>query len=383
MKVLILGDATNPHIIKWANALYSSGIEIIIFSFRKNGSVVFKDGIEIFCIDSLYNITLKKNAALSKIFYLKAIPQLKALIKNSQPDIIHAHYASSYGFLGALMNFHPFVISVWGSDVIDFPKTSIIHKELFKFNLWKADRILSTSRFMADLISKYTSKEIFITPFGIDLELFKPQPKSNLYFKKDEIVVGCIKGLEWYYGIEYLIEAYQKVINLLPEKKIRLLIVGGGAIEQKIKSIIKKNRLEDKVLLTGRVDYKEIHKYHNMVDIFVAVSVYEESFGVAVLEASACEKPVIISRVGGMIEVVEEGVTGYIVPPRNSELTALKITELVLNPSLRQKFGTAGRERVQKLFDLEVCLKNMINIYNELLNFKVYGTLETKKNRDI
>ena len=115
-----------------------------------------------------------------------------------------------------------------------------------------------------------------------------------------------------------------------------------------------------------------------MVDIFVAVSVYEESFGVAVLEASACEKPVIISRVGGMIEVVEEGVTGYIVPPRNSELTALKITELVLNPSLRQKFGAAGRERVQKLFDLEVCLKNMINIYNELLNFKVYGTLETK-----
>ncbi len=194
MKVLILGDASNPNIIKWANALYSSGIEIIIFSFRKNGSVVFKDGIEIFCIDSLYNITLKKNAALSKVFYLKAIPQLKALIKNSKPDIIHAHYASSYGFLGALMNFHPFVISVWGSDVIDFPKTSILHKELFKFNLWKADRILSTSRFMADLISKYTSKEIFITPFGIDLELFKPQPKSNFYFKKDEIVVGCIKG---------------------------------------------------------------------------------------------------------------------------------------------------------------------------------------------
>ena len=62
MKVLILGDASNPHIIKWANALYSSGIEIIIFSFRKNGSVVFKDGIEIFCIDSLYNITLKKNS---------------------------------------------------------------------------------------------------------------------------------------------------------------------------------------------------------------------------------------------------------------------------------------------------------------------------------
>lgn len=367
MKVLILGDASNPHIIKWANALYSSGIEIIIFSFRKSDALVFLKGIEIFSMDSLYNITTKKNAAISKIFYLKAIPKLKTIIRERKPDIVHAHYASSYGFLGSLVNFHPFIISVWGSDVIDFPKTSILHRELFKFNLRKADKILSTSQFMANLLKKYTSKKIFITPFGIDLQLFKPESKSDLYFTNDEIVVGSIKGLEWYYGIEYLIEAYHKVIKILPEKKIRLLIVGGGAIEDKIKNLIMNMGLEGKVILTGKVNYREIHKYHNMLDIFVAVSVYEESFGVAVLEASACGKPVIISRVGGMIEVVEEGITGYIVPPRDSELTAQKIIKLILDESLRQKLGIQGRERVQKLFDLKVCLNNMINIYQDLI----------------
>ena len=79
MRILILGDASNPHIIKWANALNSSGIEIIIFSFRKNEGNVFKQGIKIVSVDSLSSITFLKNAAFSKIFYLKVIPQTQSI----------------------------------------------------------------------------------------------------------------------------------------------------------------------------------------------------------------------------------------------------------------------------------------------------------------
>ena len=97
------------------------------------------------------------------------------------------------------------------------------------------------------------------------------------------------------------------------------------------------------------------------------LSVYEESFGVAVLEASACGKPVIVSRVGGMIEVVNDGVTGFIVPPRNSQQAANRILELILDPLLRQKLGSAGRKYVEDFFDLKMCLNNMISVYDDLL----------------
>lgn len=371
MKVLILGDASNPHIIKWANVLKSSGIEIIIFSLRKGDSSSFTKGIEIVSFDSLQKITFLTNAALPKIQYLKVIPKIRSIIKEKKPDIVHAHYASSYGFLGAILNFHPFVISVWGGDVIDFPLTSVFHRWIFKFNLMMADRILTTSNFMAQLLGKYTKKSINVTPFGVDLSVFKTDQKFPLLNEKYDAVIGCIKGLEWYYGIEYLVEAFELAVYRLPEKKLKLIIVGGGAIEQKIKRMIQEKNLDEKILLTGKVDYKEIQKYHNLLDIFVAVSVYQESFGVAVIEASACSKPVIISKVGGMIELVEDNVTGFIVPPRDIHKLADKIIKLVIDKKLRVKMGKAGREKVEKQYDLASSVVTMVNIYNSLLKSNV------------
>jgi len=88
--------------------------------------------------------------------------------------------------------------------------------------------------------------------------------------------------------------------------------------------------LTTRLIFTGKVPYNEVPKYQNMLTISVSVS-DSESFGVAILEASACEKPVVVSNVGGLTEVVEDGVTGIIVPPRNPEKTAEAIEKLLLD----------------------------------------------------
>ncbi len=367
MKILILGDASNPHIIKWANGLKSIGIDVIIFSIERFSKRDFTEGIQIYGTKWFTNIKLKKNGSFAKILYLVSIYQIKSIINQSKPDILHAHYASSYGLLGALVGFRPLIISVWGGDVISFPTVSSLHSAVFRFNLSKADKILTTSRYLSNLLKKYTPKDIDITPFGIDTSIFRPDSKLNLFHDNASIVIGTVKGLEWYYGIEYLIEAFQLVLKRLPQKKLKLLIVGGGALEKKIKDLIKELNLEEHVLLTGKKKYHEIQKYHNSIDIFVAVSVYQESFGVAVIEASACEKPVIISRVGGMVEVVEENVTGFVVSPKNSIETAEKIIELVLNKSLRVGMGKAGRKFVEQHFSFKSSLTKMISIYKQVL----------------
>jgi glycosyltransferase involved in cell wall biosynthesis len=105
-----------------------------------------------------------------------------------------------------------------------------------------------------------------------------------------------------------------------------------------------------------------------MLDISVSVSITDsESFGVAVIEASACEKPVIVANVGGLPEVVEDEVTGFVVPPQDAEATASALEKLVLNKSLRQEMGNAGRQRVQRLYDWKNNVQQMLSIYHEVL----------------
>jgi glycosyltransferase involved in cell wall biosynthesis len=108
-----------------------------------------------------------------------------------------------------------------------------------------------------------------------------------------------------------------------------------------------------------------------MIDVSVFTSIsHSESFGVAAVEASACGKPIVASDVGGLPEVVEHGVTGFIVPPRNPAETADAIEKLVLDRNLRARMGSAGRYRVKKLFNWNDNVTQMVNIYDSVLRLR-------------
>ena len=125
--------------------------------------------------------------------------------------------------IGALSGFHPYIISVWGSDIFSFPHYSKLHLFLLKFNLSKADIILSTSKVLKKETEKFTGKSILITPFGIDTEKFLPKDVNSL-FNKEDIVIGTIKTLEKNYGIEYLIKAFSLVKDKYPYKSLKGIV---------------------------------------------------------------------------------------------------------------------------------------------------------------
>ena len=366
MKVLLLADAVSSHTIKWANGLHDKGIEISIFGLSSCDHTQYKPGIkiDIFSIPQL--IKWQTDGSLLKTAYLLALPRLKKIIRNLKPDIVHAHSASSYGLLGALSHFHPFVISVWGNDVYNFPQKSIFFKKVLAYNLIKSDMLFSTSKLMAEETKKYTNKNIRVVPFGIDIEIFKPK-KTESYFSENDIVIGTIKSIEKKYGTENLVRAFKKVKENHPGIPLKLLIVGRGSMTGYIKSLVKDLGIESDVKITGFVSYDKIADYHRMLDIYTAMSTEDsESFGVAVLEASACETPVIVSNVGGLPEVVDNNITGFVIPHSNVELLVEKI-ELLFDEDLRKKFGNAGRTRVMKHFNWDDNLKQMVNNYNEIL----------------
>lgn len=356
-RILFLASASAIHTTRWVNTIVDRGYEVHLVSLAP-----IRDPLD------------------SRIFYYQAPfpPQwgyfanslwVRRLIARSKPDLVHAHYASGYGMLATLAGFHPTILSVWGSDVYVVPNRSLLHKHLLKLYLAKADKILSTSHAMAKEISKYTSKPIEVTPFGVDLDQFKPQPVESL-FDPTDIVIGTVKTLDKTYGIEYLIQAFRLLKDKYPDLPLKLLIVGGGPLEADLKSMVRELDLARDTLFTGRVKHTDVPKYHNMLSISVSVSVDVESFGVAVVEASACGKPVVVSNVGGLPEIIENGISGFIVPPRDPQQTAMAIERLILDETLKFKMGQAGRERVKTLFNWDDNVTQMTKIYDQLLKVR-------------
>lgn len=364
-KIFLLSDGKNPHTIKWARSLAQRNFEIFIFSLQDFDFKLYEDLSNIKCF---YAFSENKTSlgSFRKIVYLKTLLQLKKEIKKFEPDIVHAHYASSYGLLGALTGFKPLFISVWGTDVFEFPREGILQKLIFKFNLWRATKIFSTSHVMAREVQLYTTKPVSVIPFGVDLRLFHPQPKHLRIFKEDELVIGTIKTLEPKYGIQFLIEAFAKVKPRLRTFNPKLLIVGRGAQEAELRSLADRLGVKDDVHFMGWVSVDKIAAYHNEIDISVFPSICEESFGVAVVEANACSKPVIVTRKGGFPEVVQEGITGLIVPAEDSESLASEIEKLAKSPGLRESLGEAGRERVLAHYDWKANLETMVQEYLEV-----------------
>jgi len=350
----LLAPANSIHTLKIAYSLKENGYEILIISFHKPQV----EDLNVVYIPALI-------PPLGKINYLLNIHKIKEVIRDFHPDILHAHYISSYGLVGSLLNYHPFIISVWGADIFDFPKISPLHKYSIKYALKKADSILSTSNIMALETKEYTNKEVFVTPFGVDCEKFKPMPELK---PKDKIIIGTIKTLKPKYGIEYLVKAFKILVDKYPVLPLELYIGGEGYLREELENLSKVLKIVDKVKFLGFIPHSEVPKYYNMFTVSVSVSVSEsESFGVAVVEAEACGVPVVVSNIGGLPEVVKDGETGFVVPPRDPQATAEAIEKILLDEELRKRLSFNARKFILEKYDWKDNFKLITEIYKKLL----------------
>ena len=307
--------------------------------------------------------------------YFLNVPALRTLLTAIKPDLVNAHYASGYGTLAALVHFRPAVLSVWGSDVYDFPyELPPLKMWLMRWILSRFDRVASTSRVMAAQVRKLTPRveHIDVTPFGVDTSVFVPVPGA-----RDErcITIGTVKTLARKYGVDSLIRAFAQArddgeveaAGLRP--KLRLVLVGDGSERLTLSSLARELGIEDCTTFVGAVEHARVPQFLNQFDIYVAVSRLDsESFGVAVIEASSCAVPVIVSDKGGLPEVVEPNVTGFVAPADDVVRTAQHLKSLILDDSLRQKMGAAGRQRVIYHYEWRACIETMVACYSAAID---------------
>ena len=296
--------------------------------------------------------------------YFLNVPELCKIYKEYQPDVVNVHYMSGYGLMATLAGARPLVLNCYGSDIFVAPKKSKIVRWIVKKLLNSADAVAATSKAMATeakRIMENPEKEVTVTPFGVDVNLFK-KDEQRIYSERP--IIGIIKYLKPEYNIPLLIKAFA-ITKEKAKVKPLLHIYGSGPLKEDFVALCKELGIYDDVTFFETIPNQEVPKALNTRDIFVNSS-NVESFGVNIVEAMACELPVVATPCPGPKEVIDNEVTGIVLKDWNHEELADELIKLVENPALREQYGKAGRVKVLREYDWSKNVETLINVYHQV-----------------
>jgi glycosyltransferase involved in cell wall biosynthesis len=232
MRIFYLADVADQsiHGLRWANYFAKNGHEVHIISLGKPNNDI-KD-------IALHIIKTRDTKIRAVRWIVNSLPillQTKRLLKVIKPDILHAHCAYDYGVIGSLSNFHPFVVTAWGSDILISSKESNITKYTEKFALKRADLIICDGENLKDAIINLgiTPEKIKLIYYGADTKKFSPKQRDKELREElkalDTPMVISNRRLKPIYNVESLIKAIPSVLKDFPDTKI--VIVGTGLRE--------------------------------------------------------------------------------------------------------------------------------------------------------
>jgi len=227
----------------------------------------------------------------------------------------------------------------------------------------RMDRVITVSNSSAQKAKqafKIADAKLRVVYNGVDTDKFRMRDDIK---KEPNSLIVATNTRDRNKGIIYLLQALtmmrgQVKLTIVDDKPPRNDYAPG---------LVKEYGLEDMITFTGRLSHSEVAKKYAAAEIAVSPSIYE-GFGLPAAEAMACGVPVIGTTAGALPEVIEDNVTGILVPPKNPQALAGAIKTLIDDPELRQKIGAAGVERVNRLFTWEKSAKATIDVYNEVIN---------------
>ncbi len=359
MKLCFIAVANSIHSVKWINYFAEKGHEVHWITLTPKINAEYNQKIIFHNFNNLSNFTLLK----------LCFKDVKKLIRQIKPDIVHAHYAGMNGLLGALSNFHPFVVTVWGSDVLISGK-SIIKRPFVKYILKKADLITTDADHMKEATVKLgiNPDKIQLIYFGIDTRKFHPDKKSDDFKLKLGIenrpVVISLRNFEPIYDLESLLQAVPLVVKQFPQAMF--LIAGRGPEEKKLKSLTKKLKINNNVRFIGFVANDELPIYLASADVYVSTSLSDAGIAASTAEAMACGTSIVITDSGENKKWVTNNESGFIIPIKNPEQLAQKIIELLKDEQKRNSLGLAGRKIIVQRNDYYGEMNKMEKFYQEI-----------------
>ncbi|WP_342677074.1 glycosyltransferase [Methanofollis sp. UBA420] len=294
--------------------------------------------------------------------------RIRSILKRLDPDVVHAHYATHYGFCAAFSG-RPYVLTLWGSDIFQDPKKNPLFRYMVTKALRDADVITCDGMNYLPAIHDLggEGKDIHVIHHGVNTTLFHPGKRNKTLFaglfsnQNDPLVID-IRGFRSVYNAETLIRAVPSVLKEIPDAKFIL----GGEGEEKAwnQDLAASLGVANAVFFVGWIPHDELPAFLSSADVYVSTSLSDGGAVVSTLEALAAGLPVVATDSGDHALWVQNGVNGFIIPKKDSQTLARKIVYLLRNEDSRIRFGAASRRIAEEKAGYDTQMKEMGMIYN-------------------
>jgi glycosyltransferase involved in cell wall biosynthesis len=287
---------------------------------------------------------------------VRALRELVSITRQARPDVVmvRSFNAETLGRIAARIAGVQHSI-MWVHSMLDLRPRSTAHTAIDRaltrwtsgyFGVAEAQR-----QYLVDELG-YPADRIRVIHNGVDLPLFDPNTDRSALgefgFAERDPVVGIVAGLHPWKDHATLLRAARIVIDRMPDTKF--LIVGDGVTRPELETLCANLRITPNVHFTG--SRNDVARLLRAIDVFVLTST-TEAFPISLLEAMACGRPSVCTAVGGVPEVLNDGESGYLVPPKDPQQLAARLVSLLSDPDTARRMGRAGRERVAAEFTLD------------------------------
>ncbi|MDE2457938.1 MAG: glycosyltransferase [Rhodospirillales bacterium] len=297
------------------------------------------------------------------------------MLAGRRPDLIHAHFGVEgvYALPLAARLGVPLVTTFHGFDATLGPLGLLANPAWARYALGRGRLARQGGLFLA--VSNFLRQKLLALDFppervlthyiGVDTQAIAPRSPAQ-----EEPIILHVARLQEVKGTEYLIRAFALIAAQHP--LARLVIIGEGKLRKRLERLARETGLAERIAFLGAKPHEQVLGWMRRAAMLVLPSVKtesgrEEGLGMVMLEAAASSVPGIGTRVGGIAEGIEEGVTGFLVPERDPEALSVAIATLLANPSLRLRMGEAARRRMEQQFDLTRQTAALEEIYDSLL----------------
>jgi len=356
MILLLIADGRSIHTRRWAEYFAQRGHQVHLATYDPMDRTI--PGVTEHLLASRWNN-----------HYLAFIPRhiaVKKLVRQIRPDIIHAHFIAKYGFHLPGLARCPTVVSAWGDDILILPHKSRLIAVYTKKVMAGADLVYAVSKNIREHILgdfAIPAQKVRYLPFGIDTDLFSPQP-GNEPVDSRTIEVFSNRGYYPVYDNSTLVRGFALALRKNPD--LRLTLKGDGPLEQAVRDEVAALGLSDVVTFRARSDYADVPDDYRRADIFITTSV-SDGTPVSVLEAMASGLACIATAVGGIPEWVENEKTGLLIPPGSPGAVAEALYTLAADPALRSRLGSAARDIVVRNGQWETLMEQAEKDYLALI----------------
>ncbi len=304
----------------------------------------------------------------NKTAQLKDSPQLlfglRKVIREINPDLIHAGPIQSCALLVALLRFQPLISMSWGYDLLHDADRNWIWRKATEYTLRCSNLLITdceTVSRKANLLGMSLEKLVTF-PWGVDLNTFTLDnyPPANV----DQFTLLSTRGWEAMYGVDILAKAFVKAANQHPG--LRLIMLGNGSLSGYLHDIFTQAGLLDRILLPGQVRQVDLPQYYHMADLYLSASHIDGS-SVSLMEALACGRPVLVSDIPGNREWVEPGIHGWWFKDGDVDDLAQMINEAASQPETLSKMSREARKLAEEKADWKENFPLLLEAYETAL----------------